>query len=317
MDNPSQEPSNAPLDMNTAVDAFKGLFEPVRDESPEALEAQALEKAAADEAEVKPDAQDTDAGPTDEKVTIEVDGKTVELSKAELAESYKNGLRQADYTKKTMEAAEVRKSAEAEITRARQERDAYAQGLQRNAMQLEAVLEQSKQIDWDALISADPVEALKQKHLLEKRQAAFQETVQQLQAIDAQTKAEQLQQAQSSFAEQQEKLLAKLPEWKDPVKAKAEAESLKTFLKDQGFEDSEVNAIRDHRAVLLARDAMRYRQLVSKAQAAAKKVEALPQKVVRPGVTDSNKVDGRTAAMQRLNRSGSVSDAADAFKALL
>lgn len=318
MDNPSQEPSNAPLTVDSAVDAFAQALEPpkVEEQSAEALEAEALaELTKVKEAEASE--QDESADADGEKVTIEVDGKTLELSKAELADAYKNGLRQADYTQKTMAAAEARKAAEAETSKAQQERQTYATNLQKMALQLEGALEQQQKIDWDALISADPVEAMRQQHLLQKRQAALNETVQQLQAIDAQTKAEQAQQMQSYRQEQQKELLAKLPEWKDEAKATAEKAALKTYLKNQGFDDAAIGNISDHRAVLLGRKAMLYDQMMSKATAAAKKVQALPQKVVRPGVGDTPHLDGRSAAMQRLGRTGRVEDAAAAIAHLL
>ena len=322
MDNPSQEPSNAPLNASSAADAFLNLFDAPKepDKTPEALEAEALDELTKKQPESeKPEPEDAvEASEADgETVTIEVDGKTVELTKAELADAYKNGLRQADYTQKTMAAADARKSADAETAKAFQERQAYAGNLQKMAVQLEGVLEQSSKIDWDALISADPVEAMKQQHLLQKRQAAYQDTVQQLQAIDTQTKAEQADQMRQFRQVQQQELLAKLPDWKDESRAKAESAAIKSYLKNQGFDDAAIDNIQDHRAVILGRKAMLYDQMMSKATAAAKKVQALPTRVVRPGVADSQRGDGRSSAMQRLSRSGSVNDAADAFKAFL
>ncbi len=319
MDTPSTgEPSNAPLSVDSAVDAFANFIDPVKEppKTAEAQEAEALEAEAA-KAEAEGDATETEAeaaADEGEKVTIEVDGKTVELTKAELADAYKNGLRQADYTKKTMEAAEVRKAAEVETAKAREERNAYAQGLQKNALQLEAVLEQQQKIDWNALLEADPVEFMKQKHLYDQRQAALQANLGQLQQIQEQTKAEREKQAVANRAEQQEQLLAKLPEWKDPVKAKAESAEIKTYLKSQGFEDSELENISDHRAVLLGRKAMKFDQMVAKAKAATKRVEALPQKVMKPGVGDTPNLDGRSTAMKTLGKTGRVEDAARLFE---
>lgn len=316
MDNPSQEPSNAPLSPESATDDFAAALEPVKveDKTPEALEAEELEKAAKELAEkAEPNTQEEGDDAAGEKVTIEVDGKTVELSKTELADYYKNGLRQADYTKKTMEVSEVRKAAEAETAKAREERQIYAQNLQKNALQLEAVLEQQSKIDWEKLIETDPVEALKQQHLLQRRQAAYQETHQELQKLAQLSQAEQVQHMQTYRAEQQEKLLAKLPDWKDPVKAKAGSAELADYLKGQGFEDAELKATFDHRAVIMGYKAMKYDQMMEKAKAAAKKVQALPQKMVRPGVGDTPNLDRRSSAMKQLSKTGRVEDAAALF----
>jgi hypothetical protein len=316
-DTPATEPG--PLNENSAIAAFASFLEPPKAE-PKEGEAPVVEtpvetplEAAVEKTDVEEEASDPD-----ETITIEVDGKAVEIKKSELPDLYKSGLRQADYTKKTTEVAEQRKAAEAEVAKAAQERHQYATSLQKLAVQLEGALEQQQNIDWDALIASDPVEALKQQHLLQKRQAAYQQTLHQLQGVDAQTKAEQAKKLDEYRSAQQQELLAKLPDWKDTQKATAEAALIKSYLKEQvGFDDAAINGITDHRAVLLARDAMLYRQMLSKAQAAAKKVAAAPQKVVRPGVTEGGKPDQRTAAMQRLDKTGRVEDAAEAFKSFL
>ena len=315
MDNPSSESSNEALDMNGASSAFLGLMEPVEElKSAEELEKEAIEELTnTEKTEVELSRESTD----DERISIEVDGKTVELTKAELADAYKNGLRQADYTQKTMAVADARKAAEAETEKAVQERQGYVRDLQKLSVQLEGALEQQKQINWDELISTNPVEAMKQQHLMQQRQAAYQEAQQRLYTINQQSQAEQAQELAKFRESQQQELLAKLPNWKDPEKAQAESAAIKTFLKTQGFDDAAINNITDHRAVLLARNAMLYQQMMSKAQAAAKKVSDLPQRTIRPGVTESGKTDGRSAAMQRLSKTGSVDDAAAAFKQYL
>lgn len=317
MDNPSTESSTGPLNINSAASAFASLLDPPevkKDEQPEAP----AEPESSDETEAEP-VEATDEQPSEdgEKVTIEVDGKTVELSKEELAEAYKNGLRQSDYTKKTMEVAEQRKAAEAEIAKAQQERYEYAVNLQKMAAQLEGALEQQSQIDWQALLESDPVEYLKQQNLYQQRQAAYQNTLSQQQQLAAQAQADQAQARQAYLAQQQEALLAKLPDWKDAAKAQAEKSAIAQYLKDTGFEDDLISQVADHRQVLIARKAMLYDQMMSKAQAAAKKVAAAPQRVVKPGQGESPRVDGRSSAMQRLGKSGKVEDAAAVFASFI
>lgn len=268
-----------------------------------------------EEPEAEPNAAEEGA---DAPITIEVDGKQITLTKAEVADAYKNGLRQADYTKKTMEAADTRKTADAEIQKVQQERQAFATNLTKMAAQLEGALQQQSNIDWDALLNADPVEYLKQQHLLQQRQAALSQNQQEQQKVAQAFQAEQATQHRSYLATQQQELLAKLPEWKDEAKAKTEREALKTYLKDQGYDDAAINSVSDHKAVLMGRKAMLYDQMMAKAQAAARKVSTLPQKVERPGVaTERNPLDGRNAAMQRHAKSGSIESAAAVFANLL
>lgn len=314
MDSPSQE-SNNTLDLNQAGSLFSDMIDPVAKE-PETPEA-AAERLATEEA-ARPEAE---SGTTEEgahTIPVEVDGKTIELTREQIAEAYKNGLRQADYTKKTMEVSEQRKAAESETAAARQERQQYAEKLNNYAIQLQGVLQEQSQINWQQLLDADPVEYLKQQHLFQQRQAAYQNAQQEQGKIWQQQQAENAANQQAYLAKQQEELLAKLPEWKDANKAKAEKEQLRTYLQDKlGFSPEHVAGVQDHRAVLMARKAMLYDSLMERAQTATKRVATLPTKVERPGNGDSKPQDGRTEAMKRLSKSGRMEDAAAIFSSML
>jgi len=251
---------------------------------------------------------DTDAEP--QTFTVKIDGKEVQVPLSELLNGYQ---RQSDYTRKTMEAAEQRKAADAETQKAQQERVEYNSKLERMAVQLEGVLEQQSQIDWAALIESDPVEYLKQQQLFQQRQALYQQNMQERQQLAQQFQNEQAQAHQSYLAQQQEDLLAKLPDWKDDAKAAAEKTAISKFLQEQGFEAEDISSIADHRHVLIARKAMLYDQLMAKANVQAKKVQEAPQRVVKPGVTSNGTADGRTAAAKNHAKHGTVESAASVF----
>jgi len=255
---------------------------------------------------------DTDAEP--KTFTVKIDGKEVQVPLSELLNGYQ---RQSDYTKKTMEAAEQRKTADAALQQAQQERQEYHSKLERMAAQLEGALEQQGQIDWNALIEQDPVEYLKQRQLYEQRQALYQQNMSERQKLIQQHQNEQAQAHQSYLAEQQDNLLAKLPDWKDDAKAAAEKTAISKFLKDQGFGDEDISSIADHRHVLIARDAMLYRDLMAKANVQAKRVQEAPQRVVKPGVTTNGNADGRTTAAKNHAKSGTVESAAAVFAQFL
>jgi hypothetical protein len=319
MDTPSSEPSA--LNVNTGAEAFASFLEPSAEpveKTAEAVEAEVVDELRQDLDNAEPEAleaEPVDAG--DDTITIRVDGKDVVLSKAELADNYKNGLRQADYTKKTMATAEALKSAEAETVKAQQDRQNYANNLQRMAAQLEGGLQQQQNIDWNALLEADPVEFMRQQHLQTQRQAAYRENMGQQQQLRAQYDAEQATSQRSFLSAQQDELLAKLPDWKDPTKATEGKAALKSYLINQGFNEQNIDNIQDHKAVLLGRKAMLYDQMMDKARAASKKVQTLPNRVVRPGVTGNASTDGRSSAMQKLNKTGKVEDAAAAFASFI
>jgi hypothetical protein len=307
--------SESALDTNQAAAEFATIFggdEPIKEQesSQEDPDAAAIEALQAEES--APESEEEGEQP--QKFTVKIDGKDVEVTRDELLSGYQ---RQADYTRKTMEAAEARKAAETEANAARQERQQYAQNLQNVQQQLGSVLQEQSQIDWQQLLETDPVEYLKQKDLFERRQTALYQTQQEQQRVWQQQQAEQQSNVKRFLEGQREELLAKLPEWKDEGKMKAEREELKSFLRTNAFSDEEINSIADHRHVLMARKAMQYDRLIEKAKAASKKVQTLPPKVERPGVTQSGNVDKRSQSFQRLAKSGRVEDAAAAFRDIL
>ena len=315
MDNQATEPSNSALDMNGAAQAFGALFDSpeIKEKSGEELENEVLEDIAKGEVEAEPVAEPANDDEDNETVTFKADGKTVTLSKAELADSYLNGLRLSDYTKKTMEAADQRKVADAEIQKAQQERNEYAQNLTKMASQLEGALDQHNNINWQELLDSDPVEYLRQQHLFQQRQAAYQQNIQQQQHLQQINQTENQKHQTAYLQSQQEQLLVKVPAWKDNVKASSEKKAIANYLIEEGYDSNEVNNIVDHKAVIQHRKAMLYDAMMAKASAASKKVATVPQKIIRPGVGDSPSNDSRSAAMNRLQKSGTLEDGARAF----
>lgn len=307
MDNQATESSTDALGINDAAALLGNMLDPSevveepKDDKP-AEEIKAEEEPAEESAEDDP------------VVVVKIDGKDVEVKLSELKNGYQ---RQADYTRKTMEVSEQRKAAEAETMKARQEREAYAQNLNRLQAQLEATLQETQQVDWEKLLESDPVEYLKQQHLAQARQAKLAQVYQAQQQVAAQQKAEAEQAHAAHLQAQHQALLDKLPEWKDAKKADAEKAAIRDFLIAEGFDKDALNHITDARAVVLARKAMLYDQMMSKAQAAAKKVSTLPTKVERPGVAaEAPGLDKRTSAYQRLAKSGKVEDAAAIFASM-
>ena len=307
MDNPATEPSTGALGANEAAALLAGMLDPAEEQAEEAKPAEAQETAV----EETP-AEESEAD--DPMVVVKIDGKDVEVKLSELKNGYQ---RQADYTRKTMEVSEQRKAAEAETAKARQEREAYAQNLTRLQAQLEGTLQEQQNVDWEALLNSDPAEYLKQRHLAEARQAKLNQVYAEQQKIAAQRQAEAQESQARHLQAQHQALLDKLPEWKDPKKADAERGAIREFLIQEGFDADSLNQITDARAVVLARKAMLYDQLMSKAQAATKRVSTLPTKVERPGVaTEAPGLDKRTSAYQRLAKSGKVEDAAAIFASM-
>jgi hypothetical protein len=311
------------LDAHGAAEAFGAILggdepkleaaaeaknDPPADETEEAAAERLVAEAA--KGDEKPEGEQA-AEP--QKFTIKVDGKDVELTADEVAEHYKNGLRQQDYTKKTMEAAETRKAADAEVQKARAQRDEYAAKLEGFKSQADYEIANLRAHLTLELLDSDPVEYGRIKHIVEERQVQLQQAQQELGQINEQRKHEKAEADRISIQDQHEKLVAKVPEWKDPAKLKDGLAKLGEYLAHEGYADDSADMPR-HLQVLMAKKAMEYDALMARAKEATKKVAAAPAKVERPGNTESVKpTDGRTSAMKKLAATGSIADAAAVF----
>lgn len=316
-----------PTSVSGATDAFSSLLgapDAGAGSAEEESEESAAERLAADEAAAANQNNEDDAGQEqakdangtdDDTVTFEVDGKPVTMTKAELAEQHKAGMRQDDYTRKTTEAANTRKAAEAEIEKTRSERNAYQQKLHAFALTQESIIADAEKVLTQDLLNSDPVEYLTQERILRERQANLTKANEELQRI-GQEQQKEFQEAQQAYlTRQHQALLDKVPEWKDAAKFKEGISKIESFMETHGFTAGDGAMVLDARVILLAQNAMKYQDLLKRAAEGAKKVTTAPPKVDRPGVTPLNPSDGRTSAMKRLEKSGSVRDAVDLFKA--
>lgn len=315
-----------PLDSFSAASAFEAHLNdepaaaaPVAEQAAPTAEAETEEQIA--ERLAREDA--APAAPVDaqtaepEKFTIKVDGKDVVLTADEMAEHVKAGMRDKDYRQKTMEAADVRKEAEARETEARTKRDEYAAKLEQYSSLATYELDAVRAQLTDELLETDPQGYLKVQRIVEARQAELSKAQQELQQINGQRQEEQAQARAAYFQDQQQKLLAKVPEWSDPAKAEADTAAIKKYLGSQDFAPSE-QILPDHRLIILARKAMQYDSLMERARSVPQKVAAAPPKVERPGNAETARPgDGRTIAMKQLQKTGSIDAAAAAFSQFL
>jgi hypothetical protein len=209
----------------------------------------------------------------------------------------------------------VRKHTEAELQAVRAEREQYAHLLGA----LEAQVQQAAQpnIDWDRLYQDDPIEWMKQREMMrdnQEKNAAIQSEKQRLSELSHQ---EQRQYHDQMLQQEQEALMAAIPEWKDSKKAAAEKAMLVQFGQKAGFSPDELQNVLDHRAVVLLRKAALYDQMMSK-RGQIKPVTNNGPRPAKPGA--AGRVSNNTEAMraqQRLAKTGRVDDAADAIYKLL
>lgn len=309
--------SNTP---DTELDGFaqlEALLESEDDtQAPEADEAPADPEEASQEDSQEESEQEQEEGTEEEEddeqpeeaklQEIEIDGK--KLSVEEVKAGY---LRQQDYTRKTQEAAEIRKTATAELEQTRQMRSEYQNGLRF----AEHVLRQfAPQPPDQRLLDDDPIEFMRQ----ERR---FNEQMQQYQAVQAnqQRLAYHEQQEQERQAAQAlEKARAELPEhipaWKDAKTAEKERPEIAKYLLAEGYAPDEVNSVSDPRAVKMVRKAWLYDQLIAQ----KKQAKPVVTKVTQPGASRKPSSDtNRAKQMQRLKQTGRLEDAVGILENLI
>lgn len=292
--------------------ASLGMGDPVDEPAPEEgeeIEASddAIEDDTEDGVEASGEEHESDEGGDEPSTyTVVVSGEEVEVTLPELIAGYS---RQQDYTRKTQAVSDERKAVEAQMAELRQERMQYAAALPR----LQELLESARPQRPNPNDFADPMEFARADH-------QWQEITSQIDAITAernriadQQQKDQLAQWESVVQQEQQKLLDKLPTWRDENVRSKETQELTGWLKQQGYSDEEVGGLVDHRAILVARKAMAYDGLNVKAKAKPKKT-----KTVAPGSTRGVKRSNQTRdVVEHAKQTGKESDAARAFTALL
>jgi len=322
---PAGSAVQGPMNMAEAANALEGLLPDEGQQ--EDREAQLPDEGAAVDEELLADANaaddetDTEQSELDEDTeeqeqpqifSVKVDGKEVEVTLEELQKGYS---RTQDYTRKTQQIAEARKQTEAELQAVRAEREQYAQLLGA----LEAQVQQAAQpnIDWDRLYQEDPIEYVRQREVMRENKEKAEAIQSEQQRLAYVSQQEQAQFMQQKLQQEQEALLAAIPDWKDAKKAQAEKALLVEFGQKIGFTPDELKSVVDHRAVLMLRKAALYDQMMSK-RGNIKPVTNNGPRPAKPGAAGrvSNSTES-VRAQQRVAKTGRVDDAANAIYQLL
>lgn len=248
-----------------------------------------------------PEQQADPEGDVDDFVEAEYEGKTYKVSK-EIKEAL---LRQADYTRKTQEVADTRKQVE-ERAQILEQQERLLQANFDKAVELREVqtrLAQYEQVDWQALVDQDPVQATKLNLAYQQlqreaalKQQEFQQVAQQRQQLSAQ-------QLQQTLGEAKKDLMARIPNFGADVAAK-----IKEAGKAYGINDAELENVIDPRYVHVLHDAMQWRALQAQKPQAMQKVAEAP-KVIKPQAQQP-KPRTNQAAVDRLAKHGRVEDLA-------
>ncbi len=244
--------------------------------------------------------------------TIRVDGQEVEVTLEELQNGYS---RQQDYTRKTQELSQQRKTIEQQ-QRELAERDAiYAQLLPKMEAQISGEL--GNEPDWNQLYEDDPVGYVREKQLWDDRKEKLAAAQAEQQRLQQEAFTQQQQQYAQMVQEGQQRLLEIVPEWQNPETAQQEKLAIREYgINVLGYSPQEMDSVYDYRALLGLRNAW----LNSKTVEAVRKkpTQKAKARVARPGTTNRPKsVAPVKKAKQVLAKSGKVQDAAKVFEQIL
>ena len=212
--------------------------------------------------------------------TVKVDGQEVEVTQDELINGYS---RQQDYTRKTQELSQQRKTIEQQQAELAQRDAIYSQLLPKMEAQLKGEL--ANEPDWNTLYEDDPVGYVREKQLWDEKKDKLTAVSAEQQRLQQEAMVKQQQQLQQFVEYGNQKLLEIIPEWQNPeVAAKEKAAISEYAVNFLEYTPEEIQQVYDYRALLGLRNAW----LNSKTVEATKKkpTQKAPARVARPGTTN-------------------------------
>ena len=326
------KPLELQTSMEEAVTSFEQYLEPEEEKLEEAqVESQAdetVEEEIVEEEELQADDfEETEETETldDEQDEIEeqnepqlyavkINGEDVEVTIDELQSSYS---RQADYTRKTQELAQQRKTVEEQQSEVAKNEAIYKELLPK----MEAALSESlgDEPNWETLYSNDPIGYVRERDLWNEKQQKLQAVQAEQTRLQEEDQVKQQEQIQKYMQYGEKQILNHVPEWKDKTIQQEEKLAIRDHaINDLGFTAEEINQVYDYRLLL----GLRNSYLQTKTQKAVKKKPtqkaSARNRVGKPGsVTRKNNSTPLKRSKQRLAKTGKVHDAAKVFEQLI
>jgi len=340
-DNSSTTTADAPLTMSEAVKALTAT-KPADDVDTDQAEADEAQEDHADEdltAEEEVEDEEGETGTEDQaeegeqddeteaeigqgrfagddaKVRIQNPDGTVEF--ATVAELKAGNLRNADATKKWQEAADLKRTAEAESATTKQLRQQLADQRDYVSKLIESIVPKMPGPD---VLADDPQGYLEQRAQAEQWAEHLQYLKEQTQRDNQSRQAETQKEVKARLAKEWTTALEKLPELSDPKRLEAFGKDTVKYGAAYGYTDEDMSTIHhDHRQLLVFKDAIAWRKLQER-QKAAKPAPKGPErppvlkggKRLNPKATKHRQAN---AAMERLNETGSLRDGVQALLA--
>ncbi len=299
------ELEQTPEDEEQPQDAEPAPQEEAEDTEPVAEED--AEEAEAEEAEAEPD--------SDDEFELHYNGTTEKVPKdrakalAQQGLYYERNQAQVDQHWKQVQEASQLVAQQLQTVPELQEAAALVSMYQKAVESIDIA-------DMQKMATEDPAQYLAKlaeyntlNRRLTEAQAKHQATAQQF--------AQSQQQFQSEVLKREREALFKaIPDWRDDSKFKQARGRILAYMAERGFSEQEVGSLMDHRALLVAYDAARFRESQKALKASAKSLGTKP-KVAKPGAstTPAQANDEQTKQLrQQLKKTGKIDDAAKLFE---
>lgn len=237
-------------------DAEEETLETDQPEESGVSEDESEETVSEDESEAKEDEDQ-------ELVYLELDGEEVDLN--DVRKWRDGGLMQADYTRKTQELAEERKGVKTQA----EENAKLQTTLSDSLAELQALVGEDEEVDWNDLRETDPEEYIAKKEKADKRKA----TVEKLKGQSSQPTI-----SQDELIEEQKALYAANPSWLDEKGERTKAmetdsKRLELYWQTNGFTSEEVTGMHRARYIETCLKAAKYDDLQEKSKVFSKKAK--------------------------------------------
>ena len=234
--------------------------------------------------------------PEEELEETEFEGKAYKVPK-EIRDAL---LRQADYTKKTQELADQRRLTESQMAAisAAKESDEQADEIKADLRTVDKTIKQFDNVDWQRFAAEQPAQAQAAMLQYQQLQLQRQQLANGLEQHQRTSASSREQAHQAALAKAQADLLQAMPDFNRDLAVKIRDSTASAY----GYDQSELDAITDPRAVRALRDAMLWRESQAKAKAATKTTTAAPTKVVKSSSKPTVNPDKMSADQWMQNR---------------
>ena len=262
----------------------------------------------------QPVVEDSEQGEPEPTHTVRVNGEDQQVTLNGLKEGFQL---KSDYTRKTQELAEREQQLGMRVQGVSQQEEQYSQLVDAMKQRLETMI--PPEPDWPRLAESDPIEHTRQRAAWDQLHSQMKAVEQEQERLE-QGRQEKFQQNYQGYMQfQQNKLFEARPELKEPGKAQEFYTTLTQFgVNEYGFSPQDLASVGDHRIMLMADDARKYRLLQSGVKGKEVVIPHVP--TLKPGSVQKAETVASKAlrkATDRLERTGDTRDAAAAIEALL